>query len=127
IVEAVNSVDWLTSHNRITLKTDQKCTQSDVPGISNNGMCGTGNYSKLCTPCNAEQKVDCVVAGCSIDAGVGTAGHQVNLQSGVVYVCEWVMDGPIKIWIFPRELIPAYVPFYATQIDTSKYPFPHVE
>lgn len=130
IAQTTNSRDWETSQNFVSLHTDQICTQDSVTGITNDGMCGAGRqYSgnKICRPCDRHDGNDCPYDGCGVYAGYGTAGASFNKQGGGVFVCEWIYDGTIKIWIFPRNRVPEYVPFHATKLDTTRWPNPHVE
>jgi len=59
--------------------------------------------------------------------GSGTAGYGFNKQNGGVFICEWNKKGNIKIWMIPRNISHLYIPFGATNIDTSQFPAPHIE
>jgi len=130
ILQTVSSVDWTTSQNFTSLHTEQICTQDSVPGITNNGMCGTGRQydgNRICRPCDRRNGNDCPYDGCGVFFERGTAGHSFNKQGGGIYACEWVYDGMIRIWVIPRPRVSEYVPFYADKIDISKWPHPNVE
>lgn len=130
IGQTVNSIDWDSSQNLMALHTEQFCTQDEVPGITNSGICGSGRQyqgNRICRPCNRNNGNDCPYGGCGKFAGPGTCGDSFNKQGGGVFACEWILDGTIKIWIFPRLRVPEYVPFYADKLDVSKWPAPHVE
>lgn len=130
IGQTFNSIDWNSSQNFTSLHTEQICIQDTIPGITNEGVCGSGiQYSgnRICRPCDKNNGNDCPYNGCGIFTGSGTAGDSFNKQGGGVFACEWILDGTIKIWIVPRIRVPEYVPFYADKLDTSKWPIPHVE
>lgn len=82
IIEGVSSQKF----NATTLHTSAGCDQSGVPGISN-ANCNAGNGN-----------IGCGVTPSSVPFG--------NFQGGV-FVCEWIMDGPINVWYFPKNSIPA--------------------
>jgi hypothetical protein len=130
ILQTVSSVDWTTSQNFTSLHTEQICTQDSVPGITNNGMCGTGRQydgNRICRPCDRRNGNDCPYDGCGVFFERGTAGYSFNEQGGGVFACEWIYDGVIRIWVIPRSRVSEYVPFYADKIDISKWPQPNVE
>ncbi len=130
IAQTFNSIDWISSQNFTSLHTEQICTQDTVPGITNDGMCGSGRQyegNRICRPCDKNNGNDCPYNGCGIFTGYGTAGDLFNKQGGGVFVCEWILDSTIKIWIIPRIRVPEYIPFYADKLEISKWPSPHIE
>ncbi len=137
ILEYVNSYGPDSSTNHSTLHTDRKCNQYGVPGISRDGVCGAGTKSdknSVCTPCKGKNINDCAYEGCGVLVDEirnsdfihkGTAGYGFN-KTGGVYICEWILDGIIKIWFFPRQYVDKYIPKNSTSIDTRMFPKPYV-
>lgn len=137
IIEYVNSYDEATSKNSCALHTGQSCIQDGVPDIVNSS-CACMNWDNCkpdiskreCEPCRLmTREGDCAFTGCgtskNIDVGVG--GFKLNEIGGGVYACEWVLDGPIRIWFFPRKIVNQYIPANAISVDTTKWPKPNVE
>ncbi len=59
--------------------------------------------------------------------GDGTSGYAINKKGGGVYACQWIPNGNIKMWFFPRELVNRYIPFNSTNINLSFWPKPYAE
>lgn len=105
IIEYVNSYDFETSKNYSTLHIDKPCIQN-IPEIVNGKTCDQG---------------------CSVCAGKNSAGYGFNeAHHGGIYACEWVYDGPIKMWFIPRKKVNQYIPCNAMYINTCKWPDPYV-
>ncbi len=126
IIENVNSFDMASSVNSSTLHTKKSCIQNGVPCIKNNGMCGSSKTNAPCIPCGDKGSTDCPYLGCGVDIQ-NAGGYAFNRAGGGVYACEWVMDGPIRIWYFPRNIVDRYIPQNATTVNTSIWPKPYVE
>jgi hypothetical protein len=136
IVEYVNSYGPDTSSNHSTLHTDKKCTQRGVPGISNNGICGTADdKNSQCSPCKGGDNSNCAYTGCGVTVNEiknsdfnhkGPAGYGFNQNGGGMYICEWIYDSSIKIWFIPRQYVDKYIPKNATSVDTRLFPEPYV-
>ena len=98
IIEGVNSA-ILTSDIRIpadqsnvitTLHTSSGCTQNNIPNILNTN-CNAGNNGTI---------------GCGVEGPPNSFGASFNNLNGGVFVCEWILDGTIKVWFFSRLNIP---------------------
>jgi hypothetical protein len=129
IIDSINSINWLTSNNRVSLHTNQKCTQN-IKGITNNGHCGNGIYDATCIPCdnslNGYKTKDCAYIGCGLYTGLGTSGYEFNKHGGGVYICEWIYDGEIKIWIIQRNEMKKYMSINKNEIYIEQLPKPNV-
>lgn len=87
IIEGVN----LQDHNEIVMHTAGTCSLTDtaMTGIVNATGCGE----------------DLGTVGCVIEGHKGSYGSSFNEQGGGVYALEWTEEH-LKIWHFPRRLIP---------------------
>lgn len=87
IIEGVN----LQDHNEIVMHTAGTCSLTDtaMTGIVNATGCGE----------------DLGTVGCVIEGHKGSYGTSFNQQGGGVYALEWTEEH-LKIWHFPRRLIP---------------------
>ena len=79
------------TQNSTTLHTILGCTQTNAKPQD----CNTGDN---CGPngCRPTQ-------GCLIEGPAKSFGSEFNTSGGGVYVCEWILDGPIKVWQFDRN------------------------
>lgn len=90
IIEGVN----LQDHNEIVMHTAGTCSITDT------GMTGAVNA----TGCGE----DLGTVGCVIEGHEGSYGTSFNKQGGGVYAMEWTKEF-VKIWFFPRALIPTSI------------------
>jgi hypothetical protein len=82
IIEGVSNQD----RNASTLHTKPGCIQSFKPKPDGSADC---NYR------NAYE-------GCGVEAPLGSFGKAFN-EKGGVYVCEWIADKTIKMWLFDKD------------------------
>lgn len=77
-----------SSINSTTLHTKLGCYQ-DIPKIINRD-CNAGDKQKA-------------TQGCGVQGPNNSFGKAFNDNQGGVYVCEWIYDGTIKVWLFNRD------------------------
>jgi hypothetical protein len=90
-----------------TLHTSNGCTQN-IPGILNQN-CNAGDNGTI---------------GCGIEGPSNSFGASFNNANGGVFVCEWILDGTIKIWFFSRLNIPDDIS--SNKPSPSKWNSPYV-
>lgn len=82
IIEGISNQD----RNATTLHTKSGCVQSFKPKLDGSANCNANNGS----------------LGCGIDGPPGSFGTKFNKKGGV-YVCEWIADKTIKVWLFDKD------------------------
>ena len=116
IIEGVNSAILSSSEQRnppdqtnviTTLHTSVGCTQN-IPGIMNPN-CNAGNNG---------------TTGCGVEGPLNSFGASFNNLNGGVFVCEWILDGTIKVWFFSRLNIPDDIS--SNKPSPSKWNSPYV-
>src|SRR5206468_106761 len=101
-----------TSKNSFVLHT---CTEYST--IERSGMCAVGNYNYQCIPCVNKKK--CKHQQCEVTINKAS-GFAFNNYGGGVYACEWILDGSIRMWFFPRSVVNKYILEDSNIIDTKK-------
>lgn len=120
IIEMVNSYSGAGtsySYNQVNIHTTSGCTQ---PYQSTTKIKSTSSSSNTSTG-NSSGTFDCYEDDCGIKIKDSTSfGYGFNQNGGGVFICEWILDGKINIWFFPRSRVPSYVNKTMTSLDVSQ-------
>jgi hypothetical protein len=110
-MDIINGVN-IANFNQPSLHTDTQC--------KTDGLSQTGTQSLY--DCAVDSRSG--VAGCTANAATANSfGTGFNANGGGVYAMEWTSDA-IKIWFFPRGIIPASI--VADKPETSEFGTPMV-
>jgi len=111
IIEGVNSFNSATSHNVVTLHTNDPrtasgeqlatCAQEGVPGISNERCTASSNPDNLWCGYNSHES--CPNLGCGVNNLSDVSfGHGFNENGGGTYAMELSAEGGVTVWFWPK-------------------------
>lgn len=123
VIEYVNNADA----NHGTLHTKQGCKMDQVSLDSFKGYWSHGSNGKPSSDCYINAPGQYTNQGCGIGTGKGSAGAPFNIQKGGVYAFNWNPSTGIKMWYFPRSLIPSDITSGNPNIKNWGKPFGNFE
>lgn len=93
--------------NQGTLHTNAGCNMAGVSKSSFTGEWAKGRNGQDAIDCDVKNVTQLTNQGCGISSVKGSCGEGFNQQGGGVYALNWNPSTGVRMWFFPRALIPA--------------------